>query len=201
MERSGLPEPISRLIEELSKLPGIGEKNATRLAFHIFRSSEGYARSLASAIISTKSDVSTCNTCFNFTEKDPCAICADPSRDSHILCVVEEPLDLLAIERSGEFRGKYHVLHGVISPLEGVGPEDLRIKELVTRAGRDDIKEIIVATGTNVEGEATAVYLSRTIKPLGIRTSRIAYGIPVGGDIEFIDELTLGKALRDRKEM
>ena len=201
MQRTGLPEPISRLIEELSKLPGIGERNATRLAFHIFRSSEGYARSLSDAIIRTKSDVSTCNTCFNFTEKDPCAICTDPSRDQHIICVVEEPLDLLAIERSGEFRGRYHVLHGVISPLEGVGPEDLRIKELVTRAGREDIKEIIIATGTNVEGEATAVYLSRTIKPFGIRTSRIAYGIPVGGNIEFIDELTLGKALRNRKEM
>ena len=201
MQRTGLPEPISRLIEELSKLPGIGEKNATRLAFHIFRSPEGYARSLSSAIIRTKSDVSTCSACFNFTEKDPCAICSDTSRDPQVLCVVEEPLDLLAIERSGEFRGKYHVLHGVISPLEGVGPEDLRIKELLARAGREDIKEIIIATGTNVEGEATAVYLSRTIKPLGIRTSRIAYGIPVGGDIEFIDELTLGKALRDRKEM
>lgn len=201
MQRTGLPEPISRLIEELSKLPGIGEKNATRLAFHIFRSSEGYARSLSSAIISTKSDVRMCSTCFNFTEKDPCAICSDPSRDPQILCVVEEPLDLLAIERSGEFRGQYHVLHGVISPLEGVGPEDLRIKELLARVDREDIREIIIATGTNVEGEATAVYLSRTIKPLGIRTSRIAYGIPVGGDIEFIDELTLGKALRDRKEM
>ncbi len=201
MGRAGLPEPISRLIEELSKLPGIGEKNATRLAFHIFRSSEGYARSLSSAIISTKSDVSMCSTCYNFTEKDPCAICTDTSRDPHTLCVVEEPLDLLAIERSGEFRGQYHVLHGVISPLEGVGPEDLRIKELVARAGREDIREIILATGTNVEGEATAVYLSRTLKPLGIRTSRIAYGIPVGGDIEFVDELTLGKALRDRKEV
>lgn len=201
MQRTGLPEPISRLIEELSKLPGIGEKNATRLAFHIFRSSEGYAHSLSNAIIRTHSDVSTCSVCFNFTEKDPCAICSDTSRDPQVLCVVEEPLDLLAIERSGEFRGQYHVLHGVISPLEGVGPEDLRIKELLARAGREDIKEIIIATGTNVEGEATAVYLSRTIKPLGIRTSRIAYGIPVGGDIEFIDELTLGKALRDRKEM
>ena len=201
MGRAGLPEPISRLIEELSKLPGIGEKNATRLAFHIFRSSEGYARSLSSAIISTKSDVIMCRTCYNFTEKDPCAICTDTSRDPHTLCVVEEPLDLLAIERSGEFRGQYHVLHGVISPLEGVGPEDLRIKELVARAGREDIREIILATGTNVEGEATAVYLSRTLKPLGIRTSRIAYGIPVGGDIEFVDELTLGKALRDRKEV
>ncbi len=201
MQRTGLPEPISRLIEELSKLPGIGEKNATRLAFHIFRSSEGYARSLSSAIISTKSDVRMCSRCFNFTEKDPCAICSDPSRDPQTLCVVEEPLDLLAIERSGEFRGQYHVLHGVISPLEGVGPEDLRIKELLARVDREDIREIIIATGTNVEGEATAVYLSRTIKPLGIRTSRIAYGIPVGGDIEFIDELTLGKALRDRKEM
>lgn len=201
MQRTGLPEPISRLIEELSKLPGIGEKNATRLAFHIFRSSEGYARNLSSAIIRTKSDVRMCSRCFNFTEKDPCAICSDLSRDPQVLCVVEEPLDLLAIERSGEFRGQYHVLHGVISPLEGVGPEDLRIKELLARAEREDIREIIIATGTNVEGEATAVYLSRTIKPLGIRTSRIAYGIPVGGDIEFIDELTLGKALRDRKEM
>ena len=201
MQRTGLPEPISRLIEELSKLPGIGEKNATRLAFHIFRSSEGYARSLSSAIVRTKSDVRTCSRCFNFTEKDPCAICTDTSRDPQVICVVEETLDLLAIERSGEFRGQYHVLHGVISPLEGVGPEDLRIKELLARVEREDIREIIIATGTNVEGEATAVYLSRTIKPLGIRISRIAYGIPVGGDIEFIDELTLGKALRDRKEM
>ena len=201
MRRTGLPEPISRLIDELSKLPGIGEKNATRLAFHIFRSSEGYAHSLSSAIIRTKSDVSMCSVCFNFTEKDPCAICSDTSRDPQVLCVVEEPLDLLAIERSGEFRGQYHVLHGVISPLEGMGPEDLRIKELLARAGREDIKEIIIATGTNVEGEATAVYLSKIIRPLGIKTSRIAYGIPVGGDIEFIDELTLSKALRDRKEM
>ena len=201
MQRTGLPEPISRLIEELSKLPGIGEKNATRLAFHIFRSSEGYARSLSSAIVRTKSDVRTCSRCFNFTEKDPCAICTDTSRDPQVICVVEETLDLLAIERSGEFRGQYHILHGVISPLEGVGPEDLRIKELLARVEREDIREIIIATGTNVEGEATAVYLSRIIKPLGIRISRIAYGIPVGGDIEFIDELTLGKALRDRKEM
>ncbi|MCY3985600.1 MAG: recombination mediator RecR [Candidatus Dadabacteria bacterium] len=201
MRRTGLPEPISRLIDELSKLPGIGEKNATRLAFHIFRSSEGYAHSLSSAIIRTKSDVSMCSVCFNFTEKDPCAICSDTSRDPQVLCVVEEPLDLLAIERSGEFRGQYHVLHGVISPLEGMGPEDLRIKELLARAGREDIKEIIIATGTNVEGEATAVYLSKIIRPLGIKTSRIAYGIPVGGDIEFIDELTLSKALWDRKEM
>ncbi len=201
MRRTGLPEPISRLIDELSKLPGIGEKNATRLAFHIFRSSEGYAHSLSSAIIRTKSDVSMCSVCFNFTEKDPCAICSDTSRDPQVLCVVEEPLDLLAIERSEEFRGQYHVLHGVISPLEGVGPEDLRIKELLSRAGREDIKEIIIATGTNVEGEATAVYLSKIIRPLGIKTSRIAYGIPVGGDIEFIDELTLSKALQDRKEM
>ncbi len=201
MERSGLPEPISRLIEELSKLPGIGEKNATRLAFHIFRSQNAYAKSLASAIIRTKSDVITCGVCFNFTAKDPCPICVDPRREQKVVCVVEEPQDLIAIERSGEFRGKYHVLHGVISPLEGVGPEDLRIKELLTRAQKEKIEEIIIATGTNVEGEATAIYLSRIIKPLGVRASRIAYGIPVGGDIEFIDELTLGKALRNRKEM
>ncbi len=201
MAQGGLPEPIRRLVEELAKLPGIGEKNATRLAFHIFRSPDAYARSLSGAITAAKSEVGTCETCFSFAAGTRCGICSDPRRDSSLVCVVEEPLDLMAIERSGEFRGLYHVLHGAISPLEGVRPEDLRVGELVRRTRDGSVGEIIIATGTNVEGEATAVYLSKTLKPLGVRTSRIAYGIPVGGNIEFIDELTLGKALRDRKEM
>ena len=201
MAPGGLPEPIRRLIEELAKLPGIGEKNATRLAFHIFRSPDAYARNLSGAIAAAKSEVGTCDMCFSFAAGRRCDICSDPRRDSSLVCVVEEPLDLMAIERSGEFRGLYHVLHGAISPLEGVGPEDLRVGELVRRTRDGSVGEIIIATGTNVEGEATAVYLSKMIKPLGVRTSRIAYGIPVGGNIEFIDELTLGKALRDRKEM
>lgn len=201
MGRSGLPEPISRLIDELSKLPGIGEKNATRLAFHVFRSSEGYAKSLANAIIRTKSDVITCDTCFNFTSNNPCEICRSQSRSGDTICVVEDPLDLLAIEKSREFSGKYHVLQGTISPLEGIGPEDLKISELLERIKKNNVSEIIVATNTSVEGEATAMYLAKMIKPFNIRVSRIAHGIPMGGDIEYIDELTLGKALKDRREI
>ena len=175
MKQTGLPESISRLISELAKLPGIGEKNATRLAFHIFRSPKVYSENLAQAI------------------------CSDPDRDNMSICVVEEPLDQLAIEKSKEFRGRYHVLHGVISPIEGIGPEDLRIKELISRLEREGVTEVIVATNPSVEGEATALYLSKLIKPLGIEVSRIAHGIPMGGDIEYIDEITLGKAIRDRK--
>lgn len=201
MERSGLPEPISRLIDELSKLPGIGEKNATRLAFHIFRSSENYAKSLANAIVRTKSDVITCDTCFNFTSSNPCGICSSQSRSSDEICVVEDPLDLLAVEKSREFKGKYHVLQGKISPLEGIGPEDLKINELIERVKNSDVNEIIVATNTDVEGEATAMYLAKMIKPFNVRVSRIAHGIPMGGDIEYIDELTLGKALKDRRDI
>lgn len=199
MRQSGLPESISRLIGELAKLPGIGEKNATRLAFHIFRSPKVYSENLAQAIIDTKSKVILCNNCFNFASESPCYICQDSDRDNSSICVVEEPLDQLAIEKSKEFKGKYHVLHGVISPIEGVGPEDLRIKELITRLEKDRVKEVIVATNPSVEGEATALYLSKLIKPLGIEVSRIAHGIPMGGDIEYIDEITLGKAIRDRK--
>lgn len=201
MGRSGLPEPISRLIDELAKLPGIGEKNATRLAFHIFKSSQGYAKNLASAIVKTKTDVITCDTCFNFTTYNPCEICSSHNRNSEILCVVEDPLDLIAIEKSGEFKGRYHILQGAISPLEGIGPEDLTIKELMNRLKGLDISEVIVATNTSVEGEATSMYLAKIIKPLDIKVSRIAHGIPVGGDIEYIDELTLGKALKDRREI
>lgn len=201
MRQSGLPESISRLIGELAKLPGIGEKNATRLAFHIFRSPKIYSENLAQAIIEAKSKVILCNHCYNFASESPCYICSDTERDSLSICVVEEPLDQLAIERSREFKGKYHVLHGVISPMEGVGPEDLRIKELITRIGEESVVEVIVATNLSVEGEATALYLSKLIKPLGIAVSRIAHGIPMGGDIEYIDEITLGKAIRDRRHI
>lgn len=204
MIRKGLPEPISRLIDTLSSLPGIGEKNATRLAFHIFKSSDEYAKRLARAIADTKTKVSLCSVCYSFASESPCDICRDDRRESSLICAVEEPLDLIAIEKSGEFRGKYHVLHGVISPIEGVGPEDLKISELIGRLESEDVKdvkEVIVATNPSVEGEATASYLAKMIKPLGIEVSRIAHGIPMGGDIEYIDEMTLGKALRDRRIM
>ncbi len=199
MLHTGIPEPIARLIHELSRLPGIGEKNATRLAFHIFRSSGEYAESLAQAIIDTKKNVVLCEVCYNFASESPCEICRDGDRDESYICVVEEPLDLIAIEKSGEHRGKYHILHGVISPIEGIGPEDLKIKELMARLERDAVREVIIATNPSVEGEATALYLAKLIKPLGIRVSRIAHGIPMGGDIEYIDEITLSKAIRDRK--
>ena len=199
MRRSGLPESISRLIAELAKLPGIGEKNATRLAFHIFRSPKIYSENLAQAIIDTKTKVILCENCFNFTSESPCDICGDSERDSSSICVVEEPLDQLAVEKSKEFKGKYHVLHGVISPIEGVGPDDLKIRELIARLERENVKEVIIATSRSVEGEATSLYLSKLIKPLGIEVSRIAHGVPMGGDIEYIDEITLGKAIRDRK--
>jgi len=201
MTRRGLPEPISRLIEALSKLPGIGEKNATRLSFHILKAPAEFAESLSKAIMDTKSKVSLCPVCYSFTSEKPCEICRDERREKTAICVVEEPLDLIAIERSGEFNGKYHVLHGVISPIEGVGPEDLKIKELLERLRTDNVKEVIIATNPSVEGEATALYLAKIVKPLEIEVSRIAHGIPVGGDIEYIDEITLGKALRDRKKM
>lgn len=199
MLQKGIPESIARLINELSKLPGIGEKNAMRLAFHIFRSPREHAENLSRAIIDTKTRVVLCDTCFNFATETSCEFCRDTERDHSIICVVEEPLDQLAIERSGVFIGLYHILHGVISPIEGIGPEDLKIKELLRRLGGNDVSEVIVATNPSVEGEATALYLSRLIKPMGIGVSRIAHGIPMGGDIEYIDELTLSKAIKDRK--
>lgn len=201
MNRTGLPDPISKLINELSKLPGIGEKNATRLAFHIFRAQDSYAESLSRAIIDTKTKVIVCSTCFNFASQSPCTVCKDTERDPYSICVVEEPLDQLAIERSREFKGRYHVLNGVISPIDGIGPEDLRIKELISRVERESVKEVIVATNPSVEGEATALYLAKLIKPLGVLVSRIAHGVPMGGDIEYIDEITLSKAIRDRKHI
>src|SRR3990167_2214610 len=199
MLQKGIPESIARLINELSKLPGIGEKNATRLAFHIFRSSLESVENLSKAITDAKTKVVLCETCFNFATESPCELCRDEDRDHTIICVVEDPLDQLAIERSREFRGVYHILHGVVSPIEGVGPEDLRIKELIRRLESGRTKEIIIATNPSVEGEATALYLSKLVKPMGIGVSRIAHGIPMGGDIEYIDEITLSKAIRDRR--
>jgi len=201
MSRSGLPKPVSRLIDELSKLPGIGEKNATRLAFHILRSKDEYTLRLAQAIVDTKKEVRACGTCFNISSEDPCDICTDPSRERDIICVIEEPMDLIAVEKSKEFTGLYHVLNGVIAPLEGIGPEDLTIGPLLNKLKENPIKEIIVATNPSVEGEATSLYIARLVKPLGIKVSRIAHGIPMGGDLEYTDEITISKALRDRKEI
>lgn len=201
MSRSGLPKPVSRLIDELSKLPGIGEKNATRLAFHILRSKKEYTIRLAQAIVDTKKNVKSCSRCFHISSEDPCDICTEPSRDQDIICIVEEPLDLIAVEKSRVFNGLYHVLNGVIAPLEGIGPEDLTIAPLLERLKNSGVKEIIIATNPSVEGEATSLYIARLVKPLGVKVSRIAHGIPMGGDLEYTDELTIGKALRDRKEI
>lgn len=201
MKRSVLPEPLTNLIDALSNLPGLGKKSATRLAFFILRSKEEFAESLAKAILDAKRRVTLCSVCLSFTSDETCRICSDKERDTSTVCVVEEPLDLIAIERSGEYRGTYHVLHGVISPIDGVGPEDLRIGELIKRLDKGEIKEVIIATNPTVEGEATALYLAKLIKPLGIKVSRIAHGIPLGGDIEYTDELTLGRALKERKEI
>jgi len=201
MSRSGLPKPVSRLIDELSKLPGIGEKNATRLAFHILRSKDEYTIRLAQAIVDIKKNVRACGTCFNITSENPCNICTDNSREQGLICVVEDTMDLIAVERSRVFSGLYHVLNGVIAPLEGIGPEDLTIGPLINRLNENSVKEIIIATNPSVEGEATSLYIARLVKPLGIKVSRIAHGIPMGGDLEYTDELTIGKALRDRKEI
>lgn len=201
MSRSGLPEPVFRLIEEFSKLPGIGEKNATRLAFYILKSRDEYTQGLARAISETKSKVRTCSTCFNLSSTDPCAICTDHSRTRSVICVVEDPLDLMAIEKSGEFKGAYHVLNGVISPLDGVGPDDLMISDLIRRLENRSTDEVLIATNPSVEGEATSLYIAKLVKPLGVKVTRLAHGIPMGGDLEYIDELTIAKALKDRKEI
>jgi len=184
----------------LVKFPGVGEKSATRLAFYILRSSSDYARSLSSAILEVKEKIRLCSSCQSLTEVDPCSICSDPKRDGETICVVEEPSDLLAIEKTGAFKGLYHVLHGVLSPLDGVGSEDLKIGDLIKRLGGDTVSEIIVATNPNVEGEATALYLAKMVKPLGIKLTRIASGVPVGSDLEYIDQYTLSRAIEARRE-
>lgn len=194
-------KPIDDLIEALTKLPGIGKKTATRLTFHILKSSPSEAERLARAILNVKEKIHLCSTCFNLTDENPCQICQDEKRNSKILCVVEGPNDLIAIENTGAFQGRYHVLHGTLSPLEGIGPEDIKIKELIERIPREGITEVILATNPTVEGGATALYLTEQIKPLGVKVTRIAYGIPMGGEIEYVDGMTLSKALEGRREV
>ncbi len=193
--------PLERLIEQLKKLPGIGAKSAQRLAFHILRIKTAEANALAAAIVEVKETIRLCGTCFNITDVEPCAMCADPARERTAICVVEEPNNLIAIEKSGEFRGLYHILHGSLSPLRGIGPEDLKIAPLLERLRDGSVKEVILATNPNVEGEATAVYMSRLLKPLGVRVTRIGLGLPVGSELEYADEVTIGKALEGRREI
>jgi recombination protein RecR len=194
-------KPIDHLIEALTRLPGIGKKTASRLAFHILRSSSSEAQELARAILDVKEKIRLCSTCFNLTDEDPCRICQEERRSTEILCVVEGPNDLIAIENTGTFNGRYHVLHGTISPLEGIGPDDLKIKELLGRLQKERISEVILATNPTVEGGTTALYLTDLIKPLGIKVTRIAYGIPMGSEIEYSDGMTLSKALEGRREI
>jgi recombination protein RecR len=193
--------PLARLIEEFYKLPGIGPKSAQRLAYYLLRMPAAEAHSLAQAILEVKERVTLCSTCQNVTEIDPCRVCSSDSRDRAVICVVEEPLDILAIERSGSYSGMYHVLHGAISPMDGIGPEDLKIGELLARLRRGEVTEVILATNPNLEGEATSMYLSRLLSPLGVRVTRLARGLPVGGDLEYADDVTLAKALEGRQEM
>jgi recombination protein RecR len=193
--------PIARLLDELERLPGIGPKSAQRIAYWLLTSEDTDAQRLADAIVEVKHSIRFCSRCFNFSEAELCSICADDERDRTMICVVEEPRDLAAIERTSEFRGLYHVLHGAISPIDGIGPDQLRVRELIERLSREDVREVVIATNPNVEGETTALYLARLIKPLDIRVTRIASGLPVGGDLEFADEVTLGRALEARREM
>jgi recombination protein RecR len=193
--------PLERLIERLRKLPGVGQKSAQRLAFFILRGDAEEARALAQAIVEVKEKIRLCTICFNITDTDPCLVCADAGRDVSSLCVVEEPHNLVAIEKSGQFRGRYHILHGSIAPLRGIGPDDLKIGPLLERLRDGTVKEVILATNPNVEGEATAVYLSRLLKPIGVRVTRIALGLPVGSELEYADEVTVGKALEGRRDI
>jgi recombination protein RecR len=193
--------PVQNLIDELGRLPGIGPKSAQRIAFHLLKVDGEDARRLARAISEAKERVSWCRRCFNFAEGDLCTFCRDERRDAHVICVVEEPRDIVAIERTGEFKGRYHVLQGAISPIEGIGPEQLRVKELLARIADEGVNEAILATNPNIEGEATAMYLARLLKPVGVRVTRIASGLPVGGDLEYADEVTLGRALEGRRDV
>ncbi len=194
------PPSLTALIEEFEKLPGIGHKSAVRLAFHMMKVPEEKARRFAQAVLDARVSVRLCESCQNLTDERICSICSDPSRDRSTICVVESPKDLAAMEKTREYRGLYHVLHGALSPIDGVGPEDLKIKELMARL-TPEVTEVIMATNPTVEGEATAMYLSRLVKPLGVRATRIAHGIPVGGDIEFADEMTLARAMEGRREI
>ena len=196
-----LPEPLARLVEQLQKLPGIGAKGAQRLAFHVLKNTRDEAERLCEAIRDVKERVTYCSTCNNITEQDPCGFCTGASRDQRVICVVEEPQNVSVVEKTREFRGVYHVLMGALSPLHGVGPDDLKIKGLLSRVGNGGVEEIILATNPTVEGEATALYLARLLKPLGVRVTRIAMGIPVGSDLEYADEVTMTRAMEGRREL
>jgi recombination protein RecR len=198
---SGAAAPVARLIEELHRLPGIGPKSAQRLAYHILRATREEAEALAEAIVEVKEKIKLCAVCQNMTDVEPCLTCSDETRDRSVICVVEEPLDILAIERTRGHRGLYHVLHGSISPMEGIGPEQLKIRELLERLRDGTVTEVILATNPNLEGEATAMYLGRFIQPLGVRVTRLALGLPMGGDLEYADDLTLARALENRQDL
>ncbi len=195
-----LVEPVARLIDEFSRLPGIGPKTASRLVFYLLRAPEEQAQSLADALRELRERIIFCSVCFNITESDPCAVCADEGRDRSVICVVEEPLDMIAIERTRDYRGLYHVLHGTIAPVEGIGPDELRIAELLPRLDAEPpVREVIIATNPNMEGEATAMYIARQLEGRGTRVTRLARGLPVGGDLEYADEITLSRALAGRQ--
>jgi recombination protein RecR len=198
---SNVAAPVTRLIDEFHRLPGIGPKSAQRLTYYILRAPMEDARALAEAILSVKERIVLCSLCQNLTDIDPCGICADASRDASVICVVEEPLDILAMERTRAMKGLYHVLHGVISPMDGVGPDDLKIRQLLDRIGRGSVREVIMATNPNLEGEATAMYVSRLLTPLGVRVTRLARGLPVGSDLEYADDVTLTRALEHRQDL
>lgn len=195
------PEPLARLITELQKLPSVGTKTAQRIAMHILRMSDGDAKQLGQVIAEVKDQIVYCSICGSIAERDPCRICSDPQRDHKVVCVVEETDDVIALERTGLFKGIYHVLMGALSPLDGINPDDLRIRELFERINSQDIEEIIMATNPNAQGQATAIYLSRKIRPMGIKITQLAHGLPMGGDIDYVDEVTLGKALEGRREI
>src|SRR5215467_8687107 len=194
-------EPLARLITEFKRLPGIGQKSAQRIAFHVLRVAREDAEHLSRAILDVKDKLGLCRVCNNISDGELCQFCADPNRDGRVVCVVEEPHNIVGIETTGQFEGRYHVLHGALSPLRGIGPESLKIKGLVERIGQGEIQEVIVATNPTVEGEATAVYLARLLKPLGVKVTRIGMGIPVGSDLEFADEVTISEAMEGRREM
>ena len=193
--------PIAKLIEEFAKLPGIGKRSAERLAFFVLKQSKNQVESFANALISAKENITFCPVCQSLTDKTPCNICSDVKRDKTVICVVENPKDILAMEKTKEFSGLYHVLHGVISPMDGIGPDDIKIKELLMRIEKDNVREIIMATNPTIEGEATAMYISKLFKPLGVKVTRIAHGLPVGGELEYADEITITRALEGRHEI
>jgi recombination protein RecR len=195
------PQPLAKLIDQLRRLPGVGPKSAQRLAFHLLQLPPEESLKLADAIVEARSKLSYCTQCFNLTESDLCEYCTNEYRDRSVICVVQEPRDIAAIEKTREYKGLYHVLQGAISPMEGIGPDQIRIQELLKRLASNTVKELILATNPNVEGEATAMYIARLVKPLGIKATRIAHGMPVGGDLEYVDEVTLIKALENRREM